>query len=113
MKAKSIRKSPKSNRFRDPPPPEPPPAPPRELGVLPALAVGTEAEVTAMEAASLLGISRSTLNNLLSHSRAGKMIQWRWTSEQKGKRLFNLASIRDFRRATSDPEFGRWRKPGR
>jgi hypothetical protein len=64
------------------------------------------AECDSMEAARILGMARSSVANLLNHPTALRYVRWRWTSPARGKRLFEVASLYEYIRATRDPEFG-------
>jgi hypothetical protein len=62
-------------------------------------------EVGSREAAQLLGIARSYLCPLLDQPLASKLIKWRWLNpDKKGKRLFNVASLHAYRKATQEIE---------
>lgn len=62
------------------------------------------AEVSAVEAARILNVHRSQLGNLINYPLGQKLLKWRWTSERKGKRAFDLQSVLEYRRALEDPE---------
>lgn len=64
------------------------------------------AEITAKQAAKLLSISPQMVNKLVNQPEAAKILVWRWSSERRGKRLFDSASVIAYREATKDPEFG-------
>ena len=63
-------------------------------------------EVDSNAAAKMLGIHKSTLNDLVNHPEAAKILRWRWISEKRGKRLWDVESLQAYRRATENPEFG-------
>lgn len=63
-------------------------------------------EITSKQAAKMLNLSRATLSNILNQPEAQRMLRWRWISERKGKRVFELESVIQYREATKDAEFG-------
>lgn len=63
-------------------------------------------EISSMQAAKMLNLSRSTLGNIVNFKRAHQILRWRWTSEKMGKRIFELESVLRYREATRDSEFG-------
>lgn len=64
------------------------------------------AECDSNEAARILGCSRSSISLMLDNPSAQAHIKWRWVTPKRGKRLFEVASLYDYIRATRDPEFG-------
>jgi hypothetical protein len=69
-------------------------------------------EISSQQTAKMLNVSRSTLSNLLNEPKAYRILRWRWISGKMGKRVFDLESVLQYRKATRDPEFGGTR-PGR
>jgi hypothetical protein len=63
-------------------------------------------EIDSKTTALILGISRSSLTNLVNQKLAKKILVWRWTSPARGKRVFELGSVVEYRKASLDPEFG-------
>ena len=63
-------------------------------------------ECSTADAAKILGVHRSSLSNIVNYPLAQKLLKWRWTSEKRGKRIFDLASVVAYKDATEDPEFG-------
>jgi hypothetical protein len=63
-------------------------------------------EITSKQAAKILSVSRANLNYMLDQPQAQRILRWRWLSEKKGKRVFELESVIAYRDATRDPEFG-------
>jgi hypothetical protein len=64
------------------------------------------AEVGTKAAARMLGMNKATLNRLVDDPEAAKLLKWRWISEKRGKRLWDVESLRAYREATANPEFG-------
>jgi hypothetical protein len=64
------------------------------------------AEVDSNAAAKMLGVSKTTLHSLVDDREAAGILRWRWISEKRGKRLWDVESLRAYREATSNPEFG-------
>lgn len=61
-------------------------------------------EIDSNEAARVIGCARSTLNTMIN-SRKGQMhLKWRWMTERKGKRLFELESVIAYRNAMRELE---------
>jgi hypothetical protein len=67
-------------------------------------------EISSKQAAKILNMARSSLSNLLNQPKAMEIIKWRWLSEKKGKRVFELESVIAYREATKDSEFGECRE---
>ena len=63
-------------------------------------------EIDSAQAAQILGIHRSSLSHIVNQPRAQEILRWRWSSEKRGKRLFEYESVIEYREATKDPEFG-------
>ncbi len=61
-------------------------------------------EVGPAKAAQILNVSPSSLPNLLDRPLAQKHIRWRWLSDAKGKRLYDTASLHEYKKATQDSE---------
>jgi hypothetical protein len=64
------------------------------------------AEVDTKAAARMLGMNKATLNRLVDDPEAARILKWRWISEKRSKRLWDVDSLLAFRKATMDPEFG-------
>jgi hypothetical protein len=64
------------------------------------------AEVDSKAAAKMLGVSMTTLHSLVNDREASKILRWRWISEKRGKRLWDAESLRAYREATTNSEFG-------
>jgi hypothetical protein len=56
-------------------------------------------EIDSNQAATVLGCARSTLNTLINSQKGQKYLRWRWMTERKGKRLFELDSVLAYREA--------------
>ncbi|MDB6111408.1 MAG: hypothetical protein JWR69_3158 [Pedosphaera sp.] len=69
-------------------------------------------EISSQQTAKMLNISRSTLSNILNEPKAYRILRWRWISGKMGKRVFELESVLQYRKASRDPEFG-GNRPGR
>lgn len=59
-------------------------------------------EVTAKEAARILGVAHSHMSNIVNMPKAQKILVWRWSSEAQGKRLFDLQSVLAYRALLQD-----------
>jgi len=69
-------------------------------------------EVGPAEAARILGVATSSLPNILDRPLAQK-IRWRWTSDAKGKRLYDSASLYEYLKATRDSELAKGDRKGK
>jgi len=64
-------------------------------------------EVSTKEAARMIGMSPSYLNQLIDEGHPSvKLLVWRWISPKQGKRMIEVASIHRYREAGKNPEFG-------
>lgn len=68
-------------------------------------------EISSREAARMLNVARSTLSDIINTEKGQKHLRWRWTTAKKGKRVFELASVLEYREASGDSEFGGERPP--
>ncbi len=59
-------------------------------------------EVGPKAAARMLGISQRYLSQLVDQPLAQKHLRWRWISEKKGKRLFEVEGIVAYVAATKE-----------
>ena len=50
-------------------------------------------EIPSREAARLLTMSRGNLSLVVNSPLGKKHLRWRWLTERKGKRVFELASV--------------------
>ena len=54
-------------------------------------------EISTVDACKVLSVERATIHHLINRDPNGKrIIRWRFTSSQKGKRMFDVASLLDF-----------------
>lgn len=63
-------------------------------------------EITGVQAARILGMSRSTLSLHVYEPLGKKLLKWRWLTAKHSKRLFDLDSVMAYREALCDPEIG-------
>jgi hypothetical protein len=56
-------------------------------------------EIGSAEAARLLSMSRGSLSLTVDTALGQKHLRWRWLTPKKGKRLFELASVVEYREA--------------
>lgn len=61
-------------------------------------------EIPSREVAKLLGMSRGNLSLVVNSPLGQKHLRWRWLTERKGKRVFELASVAAYRDALKDLE---------
>lgn len=50
-------------------------------------------EISSSQAAKMLQVCRTSLSNIVNQRLGQKHLRWRWTSEKKGKRVFELESV--------------------
>jgi len=62
-------------------------------------------EIDADRAAQMLNVARSTLSYLVNTEKGQKHLRWRWLTDRRGKRVFDMASIMEYREASKDSEF--------
>lgn len=59
-------------------------------------------EISSAAAAKLLCVSRSNLCLIVNQPLGQKHLVWRWLTERKGKRMFDLESVLRYRQALKD-----------
>jgi hypothetical protein len=57
------------------------------------------AEISSAQAARMLQVCRTSLSNIVNQPLGQKHLRWRWTSERKGKRVFELESVLAYKEA--------------
>jgi hypothetical protein len=76
------------------------------LGGFTVIAKKPMVEVDSNAAAKMLGVSKTTLHSLVDDKEAARVLKWRWATEKRGKRLWDVESLQAYRKATENPEFG-------
>jgi hypothetical protein len=61
-------------------------------------------EINSEQAAKILGCSRATINRIIDGVKGQKYLRWRWMTEKKGKRIFELDSVIAYKNAMRDEE---------
>lgn len=57
-------------------------------------------EVSSATAAEMLGVCRSSLSLMVNSPLGQRHLRWRWLTEKKGKRVFEIESVVAYREAT-------------
>lgn len=61
-------------------------------------------EIPSREAAKILSICRGSLSLTINTTLGQKHLRWRWLTQRKGKRVFDLASVVAYREALKELE---------
>ncbi len=59
-------------------------------------------EIPSIEAARMLNVSRGSMSNIIDRPLGQKHLRWRWLTEGKGKRVFDVDSVIAYREALKD-----------
>ena len=59
-------------------------------------------EIPSVEAARMLNVCRSSMSNIIDRPLGQKHLRWRWLTEGKGKRVFDVDSVIAYREALKD-----------
>lgn len=59
-------------------------------------------EISSKKAAEILNVCRGSLSLIVNSKLGQKHLRWRWLTEKKGKRVFELDSVIEYREATKD-----------
>lgn len=59
-------------------------------------------EISSRKAAEMLNVCRGSLSLIVNSELGQKHLRWRWLTEKRGKRVFELDSVIAYREATKD-----------
>jgi hypothetical protein len=59
-------------------------------------------EISSADAARLLKVCRSSLSTIINTQLGQEHLRWRWISEKKGKRVFELESVVAYKQAMQE-----------
>lgn len=59
-------------------------------------------EIDSQTTAKMLNVCRSSLSLIVNSKLGQKHLRWRWLTDKKGKRVFDLDSVIAYRDATKD-----------